>query len=88
MNRRDFFKKTTIAGIAAYSGRSFGDKFNILAQSKTINGNSYDLVAIKGGEPDSMFDTAIQSLGSSFFLLNFLIFRHLRTLEAKNTNPF
>lgn len=63
MNRRDFFKKGTVAGVAAYSYFKFGKDINIFAQSKTINSNNYDLVAIKGGEPESMFNQAIQSLG-------------------------
>ncbi|MCB0731001.1 MAG: DUF362 domain-containing protein [Ignavibacteriae bacterium] len=58
MNRREFFKKTSIAGLAAYSYVKFGNN-NIFAQSE----NPYDLVAIKGGEPEAMFDKAMQSLG-------------------------
>ena len=63
MNRRDFFKKSTYAGIAAYSYISFGKNINALTNSKTANNDIYDLVAIKGGEPEAMFDKAIQSLG-------------------------
>ena len=63
MNRRDFFKKTTYAGIAAYSYISFGKSINAFTNPKTANTDIYDLVAIKGGEPDAMFDKAIQSFG-------------------------
>lgn len=63
MDRREFFKKSTAAGIAAYGYFSFGSKLNAYANPKTANTDIYDLVAIKGGEPESMFDTAIQSLG-------------------------
>ena len=63
MNRRDFFKKTTYAGIAAYGYISLGKSINAFTNSKTANTDIYDLVAIKGGEPESMFDKAIQSLG-------------------------
>jgi len=63
MNRREFFKKSSVAGLAAYSYFSFDSNFNILANSKTNTNDVYDLVAIKGGEPDSMFDAAIKSLG-------------------------
>jgi uncharacterized protein (DUF362 family) len=63
MNRRDFFKKTTYAGIAAYGYISLGKSINAFTNSKTTNTDIYDLVAIKGGEPESMFDKAIQSLG-------------------------
>lgn len=63
MNRRDFFKKTSYAGAAAYTYFSLGDKLNLFANSKTVNSEVYDLVAIKGGEPDLMFDEAIKSFG-------------------------
>lgn len=62
MNRRDFLKKSSYAGISAYAYLSLGTNF-IVANSKTTQTDLYDLVAIKGGKPDSMFDTAIQSLG-------------------------
>lgn len=42
---------------------SFGDKLNLFANSKTVSSEVYDLVAIKGGEPDLMFDEAIKSFG-------------------------
>ncbi|MBK7105367.1 MAG: DUF362 domain-containing protein [Ignavibacteriae bacterium] len=63
MNRRDFFKKTSYAGAAACTYFSFGDKLNLFANSKTVSSEVYDLVAIKGGEPDLMFDEAIKSFG-------------------------
>lgn len=63
MNRRDFFKKTAYTGIAAYSYISLGKSINAFTSSKTSNTDIYDLVAIKGGEPESMFNKAIQSLG-------------------------
>jgi uncharacterized protein (DUF362 family) len=63
MNRRDFFKKGTLAGLAAYSYINLGAEFNISTDSKTSADELYDLVAIKGGDPDTMFDQAIASLG-------------------------
>lgn len=63
MNRRDFFKKSSYAGIAAYTFFSFGNKLTGFANTKIHDSKLYDLVAIKGGEPDSMFDEAIKSLG-------------------------
>ncbi|HPI37209.1 MAG TPA: DUF362 domain-containing protein [Ignavibacteriaceae bacterium] len=59
MERRDFFKKSMAAGFVTALG-SFKDVFglNIPAQSQ-----AYDLVAVKGGEPDDMFDKGIASLG-------------------------
>ena len=63
MNRRDFFKKSTLAGVAVYSYINTGGYFNISVPSKTAVENQYDLTAIKGGEPDEMFDRAIKSMG-------------------------
>jgi len=62
MKRREFLKKGTIG--------SFGAAI-LLSNYKTIYpiirkitaDNKYDLVAIKGGEPDAMFEKAIQSFG-------------------------
>lgn len=63
MNRKDFFKKSSYAGIAAYTYFSFGNKLNGFTNTKIQDSKLYDLVAIKGGEPDSMFDEAIKSFG-------------------------
>ena len=63
MDRREFFKKSAYAGVAAGAYMSFGDKLNLLANPKTADPQLYDLVAIKGGEPESMFDKGMQSLG-------------------------
>lgn len=62
MKRRDFLKKGFIGSVGASI---------ILSNYKTIypitqrlsTANKYDLVAIKGGEPDAMFNIAIQSFG-------------------------
>jgi len=63
MERREFFKKSVYASIATGALLSFGDKLNLLANPKTANPQLYDLVAIKGGEPDVMFNKGMQSLG-------------------------
>jgi uncharacterized protein (DUF362 family) len=64
MDRRDFIKKGTLAGIAAGTVLSFGDYKKLLGKIQNISSNpEYDLVAIKGGEPGAMFDKAISSLG-------------------------
>lgn len=63
MNRREFFKKSSFAGLAAFSYLKFGTNSNIFANQKTAPEELYDLVAIKGGEPEAMFDKAIKSLG-------------------------
>jgi uncharacterized protein (DUF362 family) len=64
MDRREFFKKSSIMGLAAGSYLTFGSNLNLLANSKTSEPELYDLVAIKGDEPDLMFDKAMQSFGS------------------------
>ena len=61
MRRRDFFKTTLEAGIAAGAAISLGGHENLWASSPV--GVKYDLVAIMGGDPDAMFDLGIQELG-------------------------
>ena len=63
MDRRDFIKKSIQAGIIAGSAASFGKYSALFASHSSLPSNNYDLVAIKGGEPDAMFDKAIESLG-------------------------
>jgi uncharacterized protein (DUF362 family) len=63
MDRRDFIKKSIQAGILIGSAGSFGKYSNLFASHTSLPSNNYDLVAIKGGEPDAMFDKAIESLG-------------------------
>ncbi len=64
MKRRDFIRKTAGATIASTTALVFGN-LNILfalPQSGPENG-PFDMVAIMNGEPDVMFDMAIESLG-------------------------
>ncbi len=61
MKRRDFFRKSIGAGIAAGAAMSMGPGNRLFAGSASMV--DYDLVAVKGGEPGTMFDQAIQSLG-------------------------
>jgi len=63
MNRRDFFKKSLQAGLLAGTTLTFGNYKELLAFSKHLPPSPFDLAAIKGGEPDVMFDKAIASLG-------------------------
>jgi uncharacterized protein (DUF362 family) len=63
MDRRDFIKKSIQAGIILGSANSIGRHFNLFASQTPHPSNNYDLAAIKGGEPDIMFDKAIESLG-------------------------
>jgi uncharacterized protein (DUF362 family) len=61
MDRRDFMKKAIGTGIVAGSTVAFGDYAGLFAAAGAPP--AYDLVAVKGGEPDVMFDKAIASLG-------------------------
>jgi uncharacterized protein (DUF362 family) len=62
MERRDFLKKSALATAALSSSLAFGNLSSIFAGNLTAL-SPYDLVAIKGGEADAMFDKGIASLG-------------------------
>ncbi len=62
MERREFLKKSAAAALAAGAAASFGGFSKIFA-SNYVSPHPYDLVAVKGGSPDSMFDKAIESMG-------------------------
>ena len=62
MKRREFLKRTISGSILAGSSVAFGHYTNLLA-APSVSGAPYDLVAVKGGEPEVMFDEAISSLG-------------------------
>ncbi|MGE5402163.1 MAG: DUF362 domain-containing protein [Ignavibacteriales bacterium] len=62
MDRREFIKKSVAASVAAGSALSLGNINNLWAYG-SMAASAYDLVAVKGGEPDVMFDKAIESLG-------------------------
>ena len=61
MKRRDFFKSTFGAGLAAGAALSLGGYERLWASAPASG--KFDLVAIMGGEPDAMFDLGIQELG-------------------------
>jgi uncharacterized protein (DUF362 family) len=66
MKRRDFIRKSAAA--AAFTGAALAVPFNKLWSSPLLPFPSspllpYDLVAVKGGEPEVMFDKAIEALG-------------------------
>jgi uncharacterized protein (DUF362 family) len=61
MKRRDFIIKGAGAGFLAGSAVTLGSVGNVFGKSNQEQ--SYDLVAVKGGEPGVMFDKAIMSLG-------------------------
>ena len=57
MKRRDFLKTGVGAGIAAGSAYFFGNCVAANAKNQIIsNIDKYDLAAIRGGEPEVMFD--------------------------------
>jgi uncharacterized protein (DUF362 family) len=61
MKRRDFFKKSIGAGLAAGAAVSLGGFDRLWPASSPAAG--YDMIAVMGGKPDSMFDIGIQELG-------------------------
>lgn len=94
MDRREFLKKTVQGGIIAGSSMIFGNFSDLLAEPAKSPA-AYDLVAVKGGEPDTMFDAAIASLGGmgtfvpkgSKVLLKPNIGWDVDPERAGNTNP-
>jgi uncharacterized protein (DUF362 family) len=63
MDRRNFIKKSIQAGVITSGALSFSGFSNLFASTNLHINQSYDLAAIRGGEPDVMFDAAIKSLG-------------------------
>lgn len=61
MNRREFFKTSAGAGLAAGAALSMGGYEKLWASSPVSA--KYDMIAIMGGTPESMFDIGIQELG-------------------------
>ena len=63
MERREFLKKSAAAAFAFGASSALGNYSNLFAHNLISQKIPYDLVAVKGGEPDVMFDRAIASLG-------------------------
>lgn len=63
MKRRDFVRNGFGAGIAASASVVFGNIEKLLAHAPLNPQLPYDLVAVMNGEPEVMFDKAIESLG-------------------------
>jgi len=63
MQRRDFIKKGLGAGIAAGTVLAISPANKLFAGKYPVSDGDYDLVAVKGGEPDTMFDRGIEELG-------------------------
>ena len=61
MKRRDFFKTSIGAGIAAGAALNLGG-YKDLWKSEAAAAK-YDMIAVMGGNPDAMFDLGIQELG-------------------------
>lgn len=63
MKRRDFINKSIKAGFIAGSALSLGNYSKLFAYNPFLTPDNYDLAAVRGGEPDVMFDEAIKALG-------------------------
>jgi uncharacterized protein (DUF362 family) len=63
MNRRQFINKGIGAGVIAGTSFLWGKQHHFLVPSASNPTFPFDLVAVKGGEPDQMFDKAIESFG-------------------------
>lgn len=63
MKRRKFIKTSVNASIAATAAVAFGNINSLFASPNGTPLLPYDLVAVRNGEPDVMFDKAIESLG-------------------------
>lgn len=63
MKRREFLWKSAGAGFVAGSALSFTGFSSLFGSELNANQSPYDLVAVRGGEPDVMFDRAIAAMG-------------------------
>ncbi len=64
MKRRKFITTTAAASVTAASALAFGNLKTLFASNPPLAANEkYDLVAVMNGEPEEMFDKAIESMG-------------------------
>ncbi len=63
MKRREFLNKSIQAAVLGGAAISMGNYSSIFGSSIVSPVDNYTLAAIKGGEPDVMFDEAIKALG-------------------------
>lgn len=63
MKRRDFLLKSVNAGILTGAALSVGNVGNVFGSNLGTANLPYDLVAVRGGSPETMFDKAIASMG-------------------------
>ncbi|NJO69749.1 MAG: tat (twin-arginine translocation) pathway signal sequence, partial [Bacteroidetes bacterium] len=62
MERRDFLRRSMYAGLATGAGLTLGFD-NIWASGTNNYAAPFDMVAVRGGEAEMMFEKAIASLG-------------------------
>jgi len=63
MDRRDFLKKAIKSGVVAGSALALGGVGGFWNVAAAEQNREWDLVAVRGGEPDEMFDSAIAAYG-------------------------
>ena len=63
MKRREFIRKSVGAGFVAGTALSFTGYNKLFGADYPESSSSYDLVAARGGEPEVMFDRAIEAMG-------------------------
>lgn len=63
MNRRKFISSGISSGLLAGTSLFWGKSNPLYSRTTPSSPPAYDLIAVKGGDPDVMFDRAIASLG-------------------------
>jgi uncharacterized protein (DUF362 family) len=63
MKRREFLRKSVGAGFVAGSVLSFTGYNTLFGAGLKEKQSPYDLVAVRGGEPETMFDRAMDAMG-------------------------
>jgi uncharacterized protein (DUF362 family) len=63
MKRRDFLNKSLQSLVLGGAALSLGSYSKIIPSNLGLSSDNYSLAAIKGGEPDVMFDEAIKAFG-------------------------
>ncbi len=64
MKRRDFIRSTAGISVAATTSLVFGNLTTLFSKpSKTLSDEAFDMVAVMNGEADTMFDSAMESMG-------------------------
>jgi uncharacterized protein (DUF362 family) len=63
MKRREFIRKSVGAGLITGTALSFAGSNKLFGAITGREQAPYDLVAVRGGEPEQMFDRAIEAMG-------------------------